>query len=88
MIQDLAITASIGVATIILTNLVLLPVLMSFITVSKRSVDHARKSQQQESRVWQVVAKLASPKRPSMRLLPRRRIKCCSGCMRWSVFSA
>ncbi|WP_422460706.1 MULTISPECIES: efflux RND transporter permease subunit [unclassified Endozoicomonas] len=62
VIQDLAITASIGVATIILTNLVLLPVLMSFITVSKRSVDHARKSQQKESRVWQVVAKLASPK--------------------------
>ncbi|MFK8016927.1 MAG: RND family transporter [Gammaproteobacteria bacterium] len=32
VIQEMAITASIGVATIILTNLILLPVLMSYIT--------------------------------------------------------
>nr|MDT0250138.1 MMPL family transporter [Endozoicomonas sp.] len=62
VIQDLAITASVGVATIILTNFVLLPVLMSFIKVSKHSVEHAKKSQQEEAKVWRVVAKLASPK--------------------------
>lgn len=66
VIQDLAITASVGVATIILTNLVLLPVLMSYIKVSKRSVDYARKSQKGEAlfweKTWRVVAKLASAK--------------------------
>lgn len=62
VIQDLAITASVGVATIILTNLVLLPVLMSFTRVSGRAVEYSRKSQKEEARIWKVVARLAGPK--------------------------
>ncbi|WP_286240178.1 efflux RND transporter permease subunit [Neptuniibacter halophilus] len=38
VIQDLAVAASVGVAVIILTNLVLLPVLMSYAGVSRASV--------------------------------------------------
>ncbi len=38
VIQELALTASIGVAVIILTNLVLLPILISYFGVSKRAV--------------------------------------------------
>ncbi|GGO78918.1 hypothetical protein GCM10011348_11930 [Marinobacterium nitratireducens] len=38
VIQDLAVAASMGVAVIILTNLVLLPVLMSYTGVSQKSV--------------------------------------------------
>ncbi|HHK4245090.1 TPA: RND family transporter [Pseudomonas aeruginosa] len=37
VIQDLAITASIGVAVLIFTNLILLPVLLSYIGVSKKA---------------------------------------------------
>lgn len=62
VIQDLAVTASVGVATIILTNFVLLPVLMSFIKVSNRAVEHSIKSQEEEAKVWKVVSKLASSK--------------------------
>jgi hypothetical protein len=45
VIQDLAITASIGVAVLILTNLVLLPVLLSYTGVSPKA---ARRSLQEE----------------------------------------
>ena len=38
VIQELALTASIGVAVIILTNLVLLPILISYVGVSRRAV--------------------------------------------------
>lgn len=37
VIQDLAVTASIGVAVLIFTNLVLLPILLSYVGVSKRA---------------------------------------------------
>jgi predicted RND superfamily exporter protein len=39
VIQDLAIAASLGVVVIILTNLILLPILMSFVGISQASVD-------------------------------------------------
>ena len=38
VIQELALTASIGVAVIILTNLVLLPILISYVGVSRKAV--------------------------------------------------
>ncbi len=37
VIKDLALTASIGVAVLILTNLILLPVLLSYVGVSPRA---------------------------------------------------
>lgn len=43
VIQDLAITASIGVGVLIFTNLLLLPVLLSFSGVDRRASDHALK---------------------------------------------
>jgi uncharacterized protein len=41
VIQDLAIAASIGVATIILTNLVLLPMLLSLTGLCEKGINHA-----------------------------------------------
>jgi len=43
VIQDLAVAASVGVAVIILTNLVLLPILISYSGISRKAVDHAEK---------------------------------------------
>lgn len=62
VIQDLAITASIGVAAIILTNLVLLPVLMSYAGPSKKSVERIRAKQSDEGGIWNLLSGFAHPK--------------------------
>jgi predicted RND superfamily exporter protein len=61
IIKELAITASMGVAVIILTNLLLLPVLMSYV---KLSDSHKGKyaAEEAESKFWTVVSNCASPK--------------------------
>ena len=45
VIRDMGVAASVGVAVIILTNLVLLPVLMSYIGLSQRAVTRLRERQ-------------------------------------------
>ncbi|MCA1777914.1 MAG: MMPL family transporter [Xanthomonadaceae bacterium] len=63
IIQELAITASIGVAIIIFTNLVLLPVLLSYVRM--RNGDRFRHKQYEHAaapaRLWQFVAAFARP---------------------------
>ncbi len=49
VIQDLAVIASIGVAVLIFTNLILLPVLLSYVGVSPRAAQLSLKSEQAES---------------------------------------
>ncbi len=56
-IQDLALVASIGVALVIFTNLVLLPILMSYFGVSQRCIEHAQYKQNQKSRLWEFTAR-------------------------------
>jgi predicted RND superfamily exporter protein len=48
VIQDLAITASIGVAVLIFTNLILLPVLLSYIGVSKKAAARSLAAESEE----------------------------------------
>ncbi len=48
VIQDLAITASIGVAVLILTNLVLLPVLLSYTGVSPKAAQRSLQAEQDD----------------------------------------
>ncbi|BAN48298.1 RND family transporter [Metapseudomonas resinovorans] len=48
VIQDLAIIASIGVAVLIFTNLILLPVLLSYVGVSPRAAELSLKSERAE----------------------------------------
>ncbi len=62
IIRELAITASMGVAVIILTNLLLLPVLMSYIKVSEKYKAKFSESNQNQASRWELVAKCASPK--------------------------
>ncbi len=49
VIQDLAVIASIGVAVLIFTNLILLPVLLSYVGVSPRAAQLSLKSEQAEN---------------------------------------
>jgi predicted RND superfamily exporter protein len=62
VIQELAIAASIGVAVIITTNLILLPLLMSYVGISKSGIAHAKKLEASEPKLWKGIAKFTEPK--------------------------
>ena len=53
VIQELAVAASLGVAVIILTNLILLPLLMSYLGVGITSIMRAKNKRLEHSPVWQ-----------------------------------
>lgn len=50
VIQDLALTASFGVAVLVFTNLILLPVLLSYVGVSAKAAQRSLKEDREESR--------------------------------------
>jgi predicted RND superfamily exporter protein len=50
VIQDLALTASVGVAILIFTNLVLLPVLLSYVGVSPKAAARSLSAEREETR--------------------------------------
>jgi predicted RND superfamily exporter protein len=60
IIQELAITASLGVAVIILTNLFLLPVLLSYVTFDEACRVRLSRSAERKERAWQVLSKAAT----------------------------
>ncbi|MFT6464900.1 efflux RND transporter permease subunit [Halopseudomonas sp.] len=62
VIRELGIAASIGVGVIILTNLMLLPILMSYIGISRRAVERNRDMSSRPQKLWLAVAKFAHPK--------------------------
>ncbi|RUO65366.1 hypothetical protein SAMN06297229_1233 [Pseudidiomarina planktonica] len=62
VIQELAIAASIGVAVVVLTNLGLLPILMSYFGVSDRGINYQTKVRQEEHGVLHFFARFAQPK--------------------------
>lgn len=62
VIQELAVAASIGVAVVVLTNLGLLPILMSYFGVSDRGMRYQTKVQQEEHGVLHFFARFAQPK--------------------------
>lgn len=49
VIQDLAVTASIGVAVLILTNLILLPILLSYLGVNAHAAQRSLRTEQAEA---------------------------------------
>ena len=63
VIKDLALTASIGVAVLIFTNLILLPVLLSYIGVSEAAAQRSLRADSEEQRgrgfnkVWEVLGR-------------------------------
>ena len=58
VIREMAITASIGVAIVILTDLVLLPVLVSFVVFDTRYHERVARRQQQLAQVWRHLARV------------------------------
>ncbi|QEQ97814.1 efflux RND transporter permease subunit [Neptunomonas concharum] len=61
VIQDLAVAASIGVAVIILTNLLLLPLLMSYVGVGQKAIVKMRASQDKPTSLWMPLTVFARP---------------------------
>lgn len=61
VIRELAIGASLGVAVIILTNLILLPVAISYLGISQRAVKQAREEAARNHPFWRALANFASP---------------------------
>ena len=62
VIQDLGIAASVGVGVIVLTNLVLLPVLMSYVGISPRGKQRIAERQAADPAIWRLLARCASPR--------------------------
>jgi predicted RND superfamily exporter protein len=61
IIQEMAITASLGVAVIILTNLILLPVLLSYLTVNDEFRARLHRRAERSARLWRRVAVVSKP---------------------------
>ena len=62
VIQELAIAASVGVAMIIVTNLVLVPLVMSYVGISQSGIRHAEHNEKAEPKLWKIMSKVASKK--------------------------
>ncbi|WP_313055201.1 efflux RND transporter permease subunit [Pseudomonas lopnurensis] len=62
VIRELAIGASLGVAVIILTNLILLPVAISYMGISQRAIKQAREEASRDHPFWRLLSSFASPK--------------------------
>ncbi|MFT4994946.1 MAG: putative RND superfamily exporter protein [Paraglaciecola sp.] len=61
IIRELAITASMGVAVIILTNLILLPVLMSFVKLDEKYTLKFAGKEARSAKFWDRIAACSSP---------------------------
>ena len=62
IIRELGINTSMGVAVIILTNLILLPVLMSFISLNKNVLNRKAVSYRIQDKIWKIITFFSYPK--------------------------
>ncbi|MEH6578504.1 MAG: MMPL family transporter [Amphritea sp.] len=70
VIQDLAVAASVGVAVVIFTNLILLPVLISYVGVSKKATQSLQHEENDEEHpIWHFLASFSRPKMAAIALL-------------------
>lgn len=69
IIKELAVTASIGVAVIILTNLILLPVLLSYAKFGKSFSKRVTKGAEKQTFLWRKLASFAQPKAAKVTVL-------------------
>ncbi|MBB5321333.1 efflux RND transporter permease subunit [Marinobacter oulmenensis] len=61
VIRDLAVAAGLGVAFVIITNLVLHVLIMSYIGISKGGVRHVQNHGEKQDRKWHLMSRLSSP---------------------------
>jgi hypothetical protein len=59
-IKDLAIAASIGIAVIIFTKLILFTIIMSYMGVTQSGINHFKEKSQKEPWFWRMVSKVAT----------------------------
>ena len=66
VIQELAVTAAIGVAVVILTNLLLLPIMMSYLRISPRALAYINRQQvkhrQGQRSIWHLLQGFTRPR--------------------------
>ncbi len=62
MIQELALTAALGVLVIILTNLILLPVLLSYMTIKGGYRERMVRAAEAREKLWKVLARVTQRK--------------------------
>lgn len=61
VIHELAIGASIGVAVIVFTNLILLPVAISYLGISKKAIERSKQDAVTEKPMWRLLSNVAHP---------------------------
>ncbi len=61
VIRELAIGASLGVAVIILTNLILLPVTISYLGISQKAIKQSREEAAKDHPFWRLLSNFANP---------------------------
>ncbi|MEK1943687.1 MAG: RND family transporter [Pseudomonas sp.] len=61
VIRELAIGASIGVGVIVFTNLILLPVAISYVGISKKAIERSKKDAVREHPFWRLLSNFAHP---------------------------
>lgn len=61
VIRDLAVAAGLGVAFVIITNLVLHVLIMSYIGISKGGVRHVQNHGEKQDRKWHLMSRFSSP---------------------------
>lgn len=69
IVRELGITASLGVALMIVTNKILLPILLSYLTVRPTALQRAQHFDQKSAAVWEKVARLADRRHAGIALL-------------------
>ena len=61
VIKDLAVAAGLGVAIVIITNLVLHPLIMSYIGITKGGVNHVQNHGEKQDRKWRLMSYFSHP---------------------------
>ncbi|MCY4043456.1 MAG: MMPL family transporter, partial [Cellvibrionales bacterium] len=61
-IKDLTVAACVGISVIVITNLVLLPIVMSYAGISGMGRRHVASKAAVEPKTWNLISKFASPK--------------------------
>ena len=60
VIQDLAVAACLGVFVIILTNLILVPITLSFLGISQSAISSVLRKREKEPRIWRTISHFAT----------------------------
>jgi len=62
VIKDLAVGASVGIVSIIITNMVLVPIIMSYLGVTDYGIRHVQHVEKNPGKIWSRLAKMATHK--------------------------